>query len=148
MKKLIFGTVFTLLLVGHLFAQRGDGPPREKVEAFKVGFLTKKLELTAEEAQRFWPVYNKYSDELEKNRMGMKNILGDHFVKLDNLSPAEAEKALVDMQALRQQEVEILKQYTIEFKKVLPAQKVVKLFVAEHEFKRELLKQLRDQRRR
>lgn len=148
MKNVILGLVFILFLSSNLSAQRGDGPPREKVEAFKVGYLTKRLDLSSDEAQRFWPVYNKYSDELEKNRLGMRNILGDNFVKLDNLTPAEADKALLDMHTLRLQEVEILKQYTAEFKKVLPAQKVVKLFVAEHEFKRELLKLLREQRRR
>jgi hypothetical protein len=44
--------------------------------------------------------------------------------------------------------LEVLKLYTLEFKKILPTQKVVKLFIAEQEFKRELLRQLKEQRRR
>src|ERR1041385_3852112 len=40
----------------------------ERVEAFKVGFLTQRLNLTPTEAKAFWPVYNEYEAELEKLR--------------------------------------------------------------------------------
>jgi len=43
----------------------------------------------------------------------------------------------------RSKELDITKQYTNEFNKVISPQKVVKLFVAEQEFKKELLKMLR-----
>jgi hypothetical protein len=114
----------------------------------KVGFITKKLDLTAGEAQKFWPVYNKYHELLEKNRSGMKEIVGEQLGNLDKMTSAEADKALLEMQAMRSQELEVLKLYTLEFKKILPTQKVVKLFIAEQEFKRELLRQLKEQRRR
>ena len=72
------------------FAQKDGTPPppppakdnkaerqnerKENIEAMKIGFLTKKLDLTPEEAQKFWPVYNQYSDkmkELRKRRYGV-----------------------------------------------------------------------------
>jgi hypothetical protein len=78
----------------------------------------------------------------------MKEILGEQLGNLDKMTSAEADKALLEMQAMRSQELEVLKLYTLEFKKILPTQKVVKLFIAEQEFKRELLRQLKEQRRR
>jgi hypothetical protein len=147
MKMRINLILILFVFVQAAWAQRG-GPYKEKVDALKVGFITKKLDLTAGEAQKFWPVYNKYHELLEKNRSGMKEILGEQLGNLDNMTSAEADKALLEMQAMRSQELEVLKLYTLEFKKILPTQKVVKLFIAEQEFKRELLRQLKEQRRR
>lgn len=111
----------------------------------KVGFITQKLNLTTEEAQKFWPVYNRYNDELEKSRKQFRGKVLEERKNIDNMTEKEAEKALEDMLAYRTSEVELTRKYTEEFKKVLPAQKVVKLFIAEQEFKRELLKQLKEQ---
>jgi hypothetical protein len=137
-----------LVLSGTAFAQRGDGPKREKIESLKVGYITQKINLTSEEAQRFWPVYNKYSDEMERGRRNFRGKMVEELKGIDNLTDAEADKAISDMIAYKSSEVELLKKYTIEFKKVIPSQKVVKLFVAEQEFKRELLKKLKEQRER
>ncbi|MFY8191206.1 MAG: sensor of ECF-type sigma factor [Bacteroidia bacterium] len=147
MKKIIAVLTFMLAMQSLVWAQRG-GPNKEKIDALKVGFITKKLDLSSEEAQKFWPVYNKYHDELEKNRESMRSLLMEHAGNLDKLSQAEADKVLQEMQSLKIQELEIAKQYLQEFKKVLPSQKVIKLFMAEHEFKRELLRQLKGQRGR
>jgi hypothetical protein len=61
-----------LLLFSQLQAQppkpghRGNDPERrEQIESMKIAFLTKRLDLTPEEAKKFWPVYNQYSEELD-----------------------------------------------------------------------------------
>jgi|688.fasta_scaffold388836_2 hypothetical protein len=145
MKNRIEKGLFTLLMLLGIgaFAQPGGGPQKEKIESMKIGFITQKLDLSAEEAQRFWPVYNKYVDEMEKSRKAYKGRVMEEIADIDNMSNAEAEKTLNDMLAFKSSEVEVIKKYTAEFKKVLPPQKVVKLFVAEQQFKRELLKQLK-----
>ena len=47
---------------------QGDGQDKKQVEADRVGVYTRILNLTPAEAQKFWPVFNAYQDELEKNR--------------------------------------------------------------------------------
>lgn len=42
--------------------------PGHSIEAIKIAYMTKQLGLSAEEAQRFWPVYNKYMDEVKRAR--------------------------------------------------------------------------------
>ncbi len=146
MKNRIEKGLFTLLMllgIGAFAQPGGGGPHREKIESMKIGFITQKLDLSSEEAQRFWPVYNKYVDEIEKNRRAFRGKVMEDVSEIGNMSNAEAEKALNDMIDFRTIEVEVIKKYTAEFKKVLPPQKVVKLFVAEQQFKRELLKQLK-----
>jgi Spy/CpxP family protein refolding chaperone len=59
-------------------AQPPQGPPPHKnIQAIKVAFITRQLNLTAEEAQKFWPVYNAYSGSIKKIRIEQKqDVLG------------------------------------------------------------------------
>jgi len=49
--------------------RKGRGPmsPEKKanIEMFKIQFVTKKLNLTATEAQSFWPVYNEHKNAMQ-----------------------------------------------------------------------------------
>ena len=78
MKKIIFSFLLSMFVVAIASAQpqerpmgpRGKGPrpSRENVEALKVAFITKHLNLNADEAQKFWPAYNACIEELKKAR--------------------------------------------------------------------------------
>jgi len=41
-------------------------PSDEKLESLRIAFLTKQLNLSPEEAQGFWPVYNEYTRDAKK----------------------------------------------------------------------------------
>ncbi|OZA24427.1 MAG: hypothetical protein B7X86_08430 [Sphingobacteriales bacterium 17-39-43] len=62
-KKGILGIIMCLTMNTGLMSQDRRGH-YERIEAIKVAFITKKLDLTTEEAQKFWPVYNNYQKEL------------------------------------------------------------------------------------
>lgn len=50
---------------------------RANIEALKVAYITRELNLTAEEAQKFWPIHNGYIEELKQVRKeNMDNELG------------------------------------------------------------------------
>jgi len=143
MKKYLIIIAITFGLANFTKAQNPRADKKEKIESLKVAFITEKLDLSVEEAQKFWPVYNKYTAELEKSRKDFRGQMVDELKNLDQMSNAEADKALRDMIEFRSKELDITKQYTNEFKRVIGPQKAVKLFVAEQEFKKELLKMLR-----
>ncbi len=145
-KQLMIICLWAIGCVGIVSAQKAGVPNREKIEAMKVGFITQKLDLTTEEAQKFWPVYNRFAEEMEKSRKDFRGKMMEEVKDVDLMTEAEANKALNDMIAYKTSEVELLKKYNQEFKKVLPTKKVVKLFVAEQEFKRELLRKLKSQK--
>ena len=137
MKKILL-----ILCIVFAFGIKTNAQPQEKVEALKVGFITQRLDLTTEEAKVFWPVYNKYSDELKKLRRTTKGKLSEEFDELSKMSDADADKMLNEMTNFKVSEAELIKKYAAEFKKVVPVKKVVLLFKAENDFKRELLNKL------
>lgn len=144
--------VFLICFSTSLFAQQpppGDGPPRparERVEAMKVGFLTQRLNLTPEEAKVFWPVYNKYQDELEVLRKSRRENLVNAKMNFDEMPEKDVEKAVDSELGFRQHELDLLKKYHGQFKQVLPIKKVAKLYRAEEDFKRELLDRIKENR--
>ena len=153
MKKysLILILLCSTLFAGQTFAQKGEGrfgnrPAKEKVEAMKIGFITDYLDLTSEEAKVFWPVYNKYQDEMEQLRKSRRqNILNDR-ADYETMTDAELEKLVDSEITFHQNELDIQKKYHPQFKKVLPMRKVAKLYRAEEEFKKKLLDMIREKR--
>lgn len=121
-------------------------PGRERVEAMKVGFLTQRLNLSPEEARVFWPVYNKYQDELHTLRKSRRENLVNAKTNFDEMPDKEVEKTVDSELGFRQQELDLLKKYHGQFKQVLPIKKVAKLYRAEEDFKRELLDRIKETR--
>lgn len=142
MKKYILIIAMFITFNSNIMAQKG-----ERLEAMKIGFITERLNLTADEAKVFWPVYNKFTEELKKLRLSTKGKITEEMADMPNMNDTEAEKVLTDMVNFKINEAELIKKYAAEFKKVLPIKKVVLLFKAENDFKRELLKQLANRKR-
>lgn len=124
-----------------------DPPKKEKVEAMRIGFLTQKLDLSPEEAQKFWPVYNEFQkkrDELFKQKREQHKNMKEN---IDSLSDKQVE-AMVDAEmAFRQKNLDLEKEYHAKFKAVLPIKKVAKLYHAEEMFTQHLLQQISDKKK-
>ena len=140
-------TILTLLagiflLMNSMIAQPPpppDGPGNEKIEALKIGFITKRLNLTPEESQKFWPVYNQY--EAEKKQIRQTSIGTVKDLKEDgDFTNAEAEQAIAKYIEFKAKDLDLTKKYVTEFRKILPATKVAKLVTAEEHFKKMLMK--------
>ncbi len=153
MKKYLLIALIIIGITKDSYSQRGGfrgqerRPMREKVDAMKIGYLTNFLDLTTEEAKNFWPVYNKYQDELNQLRKSRRDNLMKGQVAIDSMSDAELEKIVDGELAFHQSEIDIQKKYHPQFKKVLPMKKVAKLYRAEEEFKKQLLQMIRDKRK-
>lgn len=143
MKNIVCLLLF--LFGAALISNAQQGSRKDRIEALKARYITDKLSLTPEEAKYFWPVYDKYQDELEVLRKGMKEKIRAQE-SIEKMNDKEASKLLDEIVTMRVAEAELLKKYTEEFKKVLPVKKVVLLFKAEQEFKRELLHKLSDKK--
>ncbi len=119
-----------------------EPPRKEKVESMKIAFLTQKLDLTPDEAQKFWPVYNEFQKKREeihkKRREEMKQSKGN----LDSLSDKQIEAIVDGEMGIRQKNLDLEKEYHSKFKSVLPIRKVAKLYHAEDMFAHRLLEQI------
>ena len=119
---------------------------REEIESMKIAFLTRRLDLTPDESQRFWPVFNQFSDELKKVRKDHASQKRELKDDISSLSDKDAEKIVDGEIIFRQQEVDIMKKFHPQFKQVLPIKKVALLYGAENDFKKELLEKIKDRR--
>jgi len=118
----------------------------EKLRAHKIAFFTARLQLSPEEAQQFWPVYNEYqklkSQIIEERK---KTLL--HFIQnFKTLADKEIEELTDKYIQSFDQETELLVEYYEKFKQVLPIRKVMRVYQAENQYKNFLLRQIRDQR--
>ena len=138
--------IFVLFLYVSVFAQSGRNrqEKKENIEAMKIAFLTQKLDLTPQEAQQFWPVYNQYTDKAGELRKKRRQENKDTKQNVDELSDKEVEQLVNNNLANRQKELDLQKEYNEKFKAVLPIKKVAKLYAAEEQFKVVLINKLRD----
>jgi hypothetical protein len=117
------------------------GPVRDWIRTKRIGFFTDKLNLTPDEAIKFWPVYNMYTKEVDDLRAERRTDQKTALRNLDDMGDAAIEKALDAEFIFRQKELDIEKKYLAEWKKVLPYKKVALLLKAEQEFKIWILKE-------
>lgn len=151
MRKLKLLSVLLLFTGFNLSAQprqqmRDPEERKENIEAMKIAFLTKELNLNSDEAKKFWPVYDEYTEELRKIRESRRDRLRDARDNFNTMSDKEVEKVIDSEMASRQQELDLLKQYHGRFKEVLPVKKVALLYRAEEGFKQKLLERIKEQR--
>ncbi len=134
----------TIFICTQVVAQ--ETSKNEKIEAMKVGFITNKLELSAKEAQLFWPLYNEYNQKMDKLRKSKKSDFDDLKNKGENLSDKEISTFMDEVFATRQKELDLQKEYFDKYAKVLPLKKVALLYQAENQFKRELLRKIKEKK--
>ena len=145
--KIIFPIIF--LLVTSLSFSQGFKEKREKVKALKVAYITEQLELTTEEAQKFWPIYNAFDEnQAELRHEKMRSIL-DRFKpgNVEKLSEKDASNSLAQMEKIEEDLFNLKKKFIKDLQGVISAKKIIKLKKAEEDFNRELLKQMREKRR-
>ncbi|MDF1547433.1 MAG: hypothetical protein P1P88_06410 [Bacteroidales bacterium] len=129
---------------GYLRAQNVSR--KEQLESQKVAFFTKQLNLTVEEAQSFWPVYNEYqrkNDELNSKRRQLLSQLGNET----HLSEKELTVLADNYIILQTDEAKLASQYHEKFKTVLPIRKVIAYYRVEQKYKRFLLQQFQKNRK-
>ena len=136
--------LFLLFIATNLVAQQES--KHEKLEAMKIAFITEKLSLSTKEAQNFWPLYNEYTQKIEKLRKSKRSDLGELKLNLETSSDKEIEGIIDDVFDAKLKEIELQKEYYTKYTKVLPIKKVALLYQSEHQFKKELLKRIKDKK--
>ena len=116
---------------------------KEQIKAQKVAFITDKLQLTVEEAQQFWPVYNELDKKSEDIDNQIRTIAQNYKKNKETLSNTELETMSDKIVELQVSSAKLDAEYYQKFKKVLPIRKIMELNQAEREFKHELLQKLK-----
>jgi hypothetical protein len=86
----------------------------KKIQAMELAFITKELNLNPAEAQKFWPIFNQYRNDLKQAAQAK-----DYKDNLDR----------------QQKMLDVRKKYKTDFEKVVSQERANKVFGAEDEFK-------------
>ena len=125
MKRIVYLLLLLLGMSSLVFAQ-GDPssqpqPPGKKLQALKVAYVTRQLNLTPEEAEKFWPVYHSYTGEMRKVRQDKTQ----------------------DVLTQEENTLNIRKRYQGEFKKVLNSdERANKVLTVDRDFNNMIRKEL------
>lgn len=143
MKKIILA--ISLLISAIMIAQPlRDGKLKERIKAQKTAFITSKLNLTNEEAQKFWPIYNEFETTLQSIRNGELRTIKQRLKNNPNMDDKEAnvllEKLITAEDNRHNAKVKLIK----DLKGVIPTRKIIKLKRVEDEFNRKLLERLKE----
>ncbi len=128
MKKYLL--ILTLLLgsFSMAFAQENQpGDEQEKqarLQALYVAYVTKQLDLTPDEAQKFWPIHTQFENELKSVK--------------SSLSELDKEQARLD----------IKRKYQESFTKILGSNRCERFFRMKEEFSRKLRERLQNKQQR
>ena len=136
---------FALLSISNVQAQSKKEGWQDKIQSEKIGFLTVELNLSPEEAQVFWPVYNEIATAKkalqEKVRESYKALIT--ALNEDIATDKEIDKLLDEYLAAKRAVQDAGKDNAAKYRKVLSSKKVAKLYVAEEKFRRQNIRSLK-----
>lgn len=111
-----------------LVATAQDSEPRGgRIEALKIAYLTKRLDLSPAEAQKFWPIYNSYAAEIRAARAEQRQNGTQELDTEDRI-------------------LAIRKKYSSEFSRAISAEKINTFFRSEKEFGNYVQQELQERR--
>lgn len=143
MKRAFITSVLSLVVIASAMAQ--GGPSKEKVKQMKIAFITEKLDLSVEESQKFWPIYNELENEKESLKAETKEI-EQRINSKSNPSSSDVEAAVKGLSELKRREISLHEQFALDCLPVLGPEKTRSMLGAEEQFRKVLLEEI--QRRR
>lgn len=137
-----------LMIIGllPLLVLSAQSPNREKLDAYRIGFFTKKLSLTPDEAEKFWPVYNDYQKQRNSLLIGRRELIRNFNQSESTLSDKELTEIGDKLINTFSEESSIALSFHTKIKGILPPAKVIKYYQAENQWKAQLLNELQDNR--
>lgn len=151
MKTLQIYVIVAIFFISGLSFGQEVKNPGEKVRSLKIAYITQELELTAKEAEKFWPVYNEYDRKirgLERNeRMKVRTIIKESN-GYKNLTDNQADEILNRIYKIEGQIFDTKKEMDQKLSKVISKKKILRLKHIEREFVRNLMNRLRSRKKR
>jgi len=142
MKKILF--LLLIILTFPVIRTEAQNSNLEKLNNYKIGFFTKKINLTSTEAEKFWPAYNDFQSQRNKIQLEKLSINRDFNLNENSLSDSQLEEMgdkYVDC-LVRESNLEVT--FHQKLKELLPPAKVIRYYQAENQYKLQLLNELQN----
>ena len=134
MKKLIL--IVALFSVTSVFAQNVDDfiqLLKSDVQSNKIVIITEVMKFTDEQSEKFWPIYNEYSNELSK--LGDKRIanIKDFAANYDSLTNEKANQLINTSFDFQEDRLDLNQDYYNKFAEALGSIVAAKYMQLEHQ---------------
>jgi hypothetical protein len=136
-------SILCLLLSNLALAQNPKA--MDKVESARIALITERLELTPEQAEKFWPLYREYTERRQQLRKEFLSARSE--IKKDHQMTDEESKKLIDKGLdLKEKQLTLDRDYADKFNRVITSRQILQLRKAEDDFRQMLLERLEKRR--
>ena len=148
--KITRGVILAFILVSFSISSSAQENRYDKIKAVKIGFITEQLELSTEQAQVFWPIYN----AADSNKRRMRRELSQIYLEVRTLrdkSELSEEKSKIlwnSIQELKSRETSQNQNYEKQISDEFGFKLLTELLVAERDFNARLVRRMGNQRDR
>ncbi len=141
-----FTILFLSLIISLSIFAQGPGNRMEiekRYRSQKIAFITDKMQLSPEEAQAFWPLYNKLDAEKDASAKKMHEYRATFPENEADMTEEQAQEFLIYLNKHTAAMFKLGQEYQKHFLKVISAKKFLLLNDAENGFRRHLLQEFR-----
>lgn len=145
MKHLLGAALWILSVAAWAQSEDPQDPKvQEKIRNLRIAYITDKLGLTPEQAERFWPVYREFSEK----RRSLHSELQEARKRMEVTQPdPEKQKELIELGLqVKQRELDLEREYSGRILAVISAQQLINLRKAETDFNQMILNQIQQRR--
>lgn len=140
MKKLFI--LVSLVLTFANFTALAQGRMRERIQEARKEYVLKRVELNTEQQKKFPPIYEDYIKKQDELRKRFRQLRIE--TNMLSLSDAEIADDLEKMLQLRQQELDLEKEFLNKAKSILNIKQIAEMYKAERDFVKTVLRNLRE----
>ena len=140
--------LMVLVMVWPFLASAQDTPADnmqlvvEKIRADKKLLIAQNMQLTEAEAKAFWPVYERYQDELFLLRARTRTLINGYAEAYEEMTNDTAKNLLDEYMTIEALGLKLRQTYLPKFRKVVPDVKVVRYYQIENKINAALIYEL------
>jgi Spy/CpxP family protein refolding chaperone len=108
---------------------------RQAAATDKRGLVEKNMQLTADEAQKFWPIYDEYQKSLDRITQRYNRAVLDYVNGESSMTDANAKRIAKDVLAAEADEQKLRERTAKRMEKALPAKKAVRFLQIENKLR-------------
>lgn len=101
---------------------------RKDLRSMRKQLIAQNLQLTPEQATKFWPVYDQYIAELVKVNSTKYEVINEYFNSYGSLTPEQADSMTKRLLELDVAVAQLRQKYQSNFRAVLPAKETATFF--------------------
>lgn len=138
--------VFLILLTIPVVKSEAQNQNLDKLNAYKIAFFTRRLNLSSREAEKFWPVYNEFQKRKSQTQIERNSIIREFNQNERNLNDNQISNMGDKLISTMVQESELAVNFHKSLKEFLPPAKVIRFYQVENQYKVQLLNELQGNR--